>query len=134
MVFARLHYALPYKDSKVATEASTAYQVGNKPLTPMLYGILSPAGLQYALPATLGAMQRLSSGNPAQASDFAKNKVSNRALQQLAKWWSAFPAELAGISSRKGKIVRGYDADLVVSLHVLLPCCYHVPRGCTVAA
>ncbi|HET6219748.1 MAG TPA: allantoinase AllB [Acidobacteriaceae bacterium] len=35
-------------------------------------------------------------------------------LGDLARWMSAGPAELAGLSERKGAIAAGYDADLVV--------------------
>ena len=36
------------------------------------------------------------------------------AIEELARWMSAAPAKLAGISGRKGAIAAGYDADLVV--------------------
>ena len=35
-------------------------------------------------------------------------------FEQLTKWMSAAPAKLAGLENRKGAIVSGYDADLVV--------------------
>ncbi|MEY4512832.1 MAG: hypothetical protein RLZZ450_4954 [Pseudomonadota bacterium] len=35
-------------------------------------------------------------------------------LDQLARWMSAGPARLAGLGKKKGAIVRGYDADLVI--------------------
>jgi allantoinase len=35
-------------------------------------------------------------------------------LVQLAKWMSAGPAACAGLQQRKGRIARGFDADLVV--------------------
>jgi allantoinase len=35
-------------------------------------------------------------------------------LPQLARWTSENPARFAGLSARKGKIARGFDADLVV--------------------
>jgi allantoinase len=35
-------------------------------------------------------------------------------LAQLAKWTSTNPAKFAGLSTRKGQIATGYDADLVV--------------------
>jgi allantoinase len=35
-------------------------------------------------------------------------------LPQLAKWTSTNPAKFAGLSTRKGQIATGYDADLVV--------------------
>ncbi len=35
-------------------------------------------------------------------------------IQDLARWMSAQPAKLAGLEGRKGAIVAGYDADLVV--------------------
>jgi allantoinase len=35
-------------------------------------------------------------------------------LEDLARWMSSAPARLAGVSDRKGAIVAGRDADLVV--------------------
>lgn len=35
-------------------------------------------------------------------------------IRDLARWMSAQPAKLAGLEGRKGAIVAGYDADLVV--------------------
>lgn len=35
-------------------------------------------------------------------------------LPQLARWLCSQPARFAGLSARKGRIARGYDADLVV--------------------
>jgi allantoinase len=36
------------------------------------------------------------------------------ATSDLAKWMSEFPAALAGLADRKGRIAAGFDADLVV--------------------
>jgi allantoinase len=36
------------------------------------------------------------------------------ATSDLAKWMSEFPAALAGLAGRKGRIAAGFDADLVV--------------------
>ena len=33
----------------------------------------------------------------------------------LTKLWSTFPAQLAGLAQRKGALIAGYDADIVVS-------------------
>jgi len=43
-------------------------------------------------------------------------KASTRgfSLEDLARWMSAGPARLAGCASKKGAIVPGYDADLVI--------------------
>jgi allantoinase len=35
-------------------------------------------------------------------------------LDDLARWMAAFPAKLAGLEARKGRIAAGFDADLVV--------------------
>jgi allantoinase len=40
--------------------------------------------------------------------------VQSAALVDLARWMSAAPAALAGLSERKGRIAEGLDADLVV--------------------
>ncbi len=55
------------------------------------------AGLQYALPATWMGM--------------AEHGLN---LSRLASVWSEFPAQLAGVAHRKGRIAQQYDADLVV--------------------
>jgi allantoinase len=36
------------------------------------------------------------------------------APERIAEWMSAGPARLAGLSDRKGKLVAGYDADVVI--------------------
>ena len=41
-------------------------------------------------------------------------EAQSTALVDLARWMSAAPAALAGISERKGRIAEGLDADLVV--------------------
>ncbi len=35
-------------------------------------------------------------------------------LRQLTQWMSGAPAQLAGLDKRKGRLARGYDADIVV--------------------
>jgi allantoinase len=35
-------------------------------------------------------------------------------LEQLAAWMSGFPARLAGLAGRKGRLAPGYDADVVI--------------------
>ena len=35
-------------------------------------------------------------------------------LRELTRWMSAAPAKLAGLDKRKGKLARGYDADIVI--------------------
>lgn len=66
------------------------------------------AGLQYALPATWTAM----------AARGLKPEL-------LSRWWSTFPAQLAGLGARKGAIAEGMDADFVVrsrARQALCPC------------
>lgn len=65
--------------------------------------ILLGTGLQYALPATWAGM-------------------SARKLppQLLSRWFSSFPAKLAGLAPSKGAIAEGADADFVVSMHCQL--------------
>lgn len=41
-------------------------------------------------------------------------RARGASLPQLARWTSKNPARFAGVSTRKGRIARGYDADLVV--------------------
>ena len=54
-------------------------------------------GLQYTLPAVWGGT--------------GENKLS---LRQMSTVLSEHPAELLGMANRKGKIVAGMDADIVV--------------------
>lgn len=55
------------------------------------------AGVQYGLPAAWNA-----------------TSTAGASLVQLARWLSTGPAELAGLSERKGSIAVGKDADFVV--------------------
>ena len=55
------------------------------------------AGLQYGLPGTWEGLR--------------KRGASPKLLTKL---WSTFPAELAGLAHRKGALIAGYDADIVV--------------------
>ncbi|MBI1786957.1 MAG: allantoinase AllB [Acidobacteria bacterium] len=55
------------------------------------------ASLQHGLPAVWTGMRRRGIG-----------------LEKLAGWMCGAPARLAGLSSRKGRIAAGFDADLVV--------------------
>jgi allantoinase len=41
-------------------------------------------------------------------------KQRGASLTQLATWLSKNPSKFAGVSGRKGRIAKGYDADLVV--------------------
>jgi allantoinase len=41
-------------------------------------------------------------------------RARGASLPQLARWMSRNPARFAGVSTRKGRIAIGYDADLVV--------------------
>jgi len=54
------------------------------------------ASLQVALPATWTVARK-----------------RGRSLSDIARWMSAFPASLAGLDGRKGRIAPGADADLV---------------------
>ncbi|MEM7101710.1 MAG: allantoinase AllB [Bacteroidota bacterium] len=55
------------------------------------------AGLQFFLPAI-----------------WTKAKTQNLTLPKLSKLWSSNAAAFLGIGHRKGKIAKGYDADLVI--------------------
>jgi dihydroorotase-like cyclic amidohydrolase len=59
----------------------------------------APAGLQFLLPATWTALSSAGGVN----------------FNHLAALLAEQPAKLAGLSHRKGKIAKGYDADIVVS-------------------
>jgi allantoinase len=82
----------------VATDHSPAppdlKQIETGDFTSAWGGITS---LQYALPVLWTA---------------AKNR--NFQLTDMARWLSENPAKLAGLHHRKGKIAKGYDADLLV--------------------
>lgn len=54
------------------------------------------AGLQYGLPATWHGAQ-----------------LRNVSVERIMSAWSTFPAQLAGLGSRKGALKAGYDADIV---------------------
>lgn len=41
-------------------------------------------------------------------------------LLRLSMWWSMQPAQTTGLGASKGRITKGYNADLVVSI-LLLP-------------
>jgi allantoinase len=45
---------------------------------------------------------------------FTQAEQRGHTLQQIFKWNAQAPAELAGLSHRKGKLAKGYDADLVI--------------------
>ena len=40
-------------------------------------------------------------------------------LLRLSMWWSMQPAQTTGLSASKGQIMKGYNADLVVSMRLL---------------
>lgn len=61
------------------------------------------SGLQYVLPATWTAMKNL---------DPTADTESN--LLRLSMWWSMQPAQTTGLGASKGRITKGYNADLVV--------------------
>jgi allantoinase len=45
---------------------------------------------------------------------FTQATQRGHSLQEIFKWNAEAPAELAGLKDRKGRIARGYDADLVI--------------------
>jgi allantoinase len=55
------------------------------------------AGVQFSLPVMWTGAQRRGFG-----------------LRELSQWMSVAPAKLAGLDKRKGRMARGYDADIVV--------------------
>ncbi len=55
------------------------------------------AGLQFALPAVL-----------------TKMKEKNISMEKILKWMCEYPSKLCGLQNSKGKIEKGYDADLVI--------------------
>jgi allantoinase len=55
------------------------------------------AALQFSLPAIWTQLQKRGFG-----------------LLELTRWMSAAPAKLAGLDKCKGKLARGYDADVVI--------------------
>jgi allantoinase len=55
------------------------------------------ATLQFSLPVMWTQMQKRGFG-----------------LRELTRWMSGAPAKLAGLDKRKGKLARGFDADIVV--------------------
>jgi allantoinase len=59
------------------------------------------ASLGLALPVMGTAMER-------------RGMDLNKGMERLAAWMSAAPAELAGLAGRKGALVAGADADIVV--------------------
>ncbi len=61
------------------------------------------AGLQYGLPGTWEGLKSRGAGP-----------------ELLAKLWSSFPAELAGLQHRKGALKAGLDADITVRIPI---CC-----------
>lgn len=61
------------------------------------------AGLQYVLPATWTALQKLD-----------PDSDTDTKLQLMARWWSSAPSTTTGLNATKGQIAVGYDADLLV--------------------
>lgn len=61
------------------------------------------AGLQYVLPATWTALQKLD-----------PDSDTDTKLQMMANWWSLAPSKITGLNATKGQIAEGYDADLLV--------------------
>lgn len=48
------------------------------------------------------------------AAIWTEARARGRGIRDVVEWMCAAPARLAGISDRKGSIVSGYDADLVI--------------------
>jgi allantoinase len=61
--------------------------------------------------AAWGGISSLQLGLPAIWSEASARGAS---LSQITRWLSARPAAFAGLGSRKGRIARGWDADLVI--------------------
>jgi allantoinase len=57
-----------------------------------------------------GGIASLGLGLPAV---WSEARARGHSLEEVARWMSRRPAELAGIGNRKGRIAPGYDADLV---------------------
>src|SRR4051812_43613346 len=71
------------------------------------------ASMELSLPAVWPAYRAaVASRDP--AAPAALPAFQSAALVDLARWMSAAPAALAGLSDRKGRIAEGLDADLVV--------------------
>jgi allantoinase len=73
------------------------------------WGGIASLELSLAAMCTRGAAR---SGPPSSSGD--PETVAPRVLRDLARWMSAAPAMLCGLSDRKGRIAAGYDADLVI--------------------
>jgi allantoinase len=58
-----------------------------------------------------GGIASLSLGLPAIWTEAARRGAT---LDHLARWMSAGPARFAGLGQKKGRLQRGYDADLVI--------------------
>jgi allantoinase len=62
----------------------------------------------------LGAWGGIASLQLGLSAVWSEARVRGASLDQLLRWMSAGPARFAGLASRKGRIARGFDADLVV--------------------
>lgn len=71
------------------------------------------ASLSLALPAIWTTMWRRHSCLPCRDSS-RQSFCEKSGLEQIARWMSAAPAQLAGLDGKKGRIAPGYDADFVV--------------------
>jgi len=74
----------------------------------------APAGQPRNRQATVQHAQDSSQSSGAESAPRLPADVQSAALVDLARWMSAAPAALAGLSERKGRIAEGLDADLVV--------------------
>ena len=73
------------------------------------------ASLELSLPATWSRLRGYAaSAGQARESGYTVKTEQGGRLGDLARWMSAAPASLAGLSERKGRIAEGLDADLVV--------------------
>ena len=73
------------------------------------------ASLELSLPATWSRLRGYAaSAGQARESGYTVKAEQGGRLGDLARWMSAAPASLAGLSERKGRIAEGLDADLVV--------------------
>ena len=48
------------------------------------------------------------------AAIWTEARARDRGIRDVVEWMCAAPARLAGVNDRKGSILAGYDADLVI--------------------
>jgi allantoinase len=98
---ASLEVSLAAVWTKVAENFLTA-EASAKAVRPASSGLPPSRRRRYGEPRCSSVEEQTSGGGKACATS------------DLAKWMSEFPAALAGLADRKGRIAAGFDADLVV--------------------